>query len=160
MTLKTKYTTSNLKSWKEKVLAKVNEKIAELKNKKPIINKQNQYWVTKMLKNTWKNSIRNLLVSPLIMHQTILHLYEKNTFFLLLLFFSFYHCKIHPVTNYKAVKNKINKTRQHRTKFFLTIKTTATTTTTTKKTIKKKTRWNYSLPPFHFERSINQSYDR
>ena len=43
MTLKTKYTTSNLKSWKEKVLAKVNEKIAELKNKKPIINKQNQY---------------------------------------------------------------------------------------------------------------------
>ena len=32
-------------------------------------------------------------------------------------FFSFYHNKIHPVTNYKAIKNKINETRQHRTNF-------------------------------------------
>ena len=29
-------------------------------------------------------------------------------------FFSFYHNKIDPVTNYKAIKNKINKTRHHR----------------------------------------------
>ena len=40
--------------------------------------------------------------------------------------FSFYHNKMHPVPNYKAIKNKINKTRQHRTNFFLTNKTTAT----------------------------------
>ena len=32
-------------------------------------------------------------------------------FSLLLIFFSFYHNKIHPVTNYKDIKNKINKTR-------------------------------------------------
>ena len=31
------------------------------------------------------------------------------------LFFSFYYNKIHQVTNYTAIKNKINKTRQHRT---------------------------------------------
>ena len=29
--------------------------------------------------------------------------------------FFFYHNKIHPLTNYKAIKNKSNKTRQHRT---------------------------------------------
>ena len=29
-------------------------------------------------------------------------------------FFSFYHNKIDPVTNYKAIKTKINKTRHHR----------------------------------------------
>ena len=45
-----------------------------------------------------------------------------------LLFSSFYHNKIHPVTNGKAIKNEINKTRQHRT-FFLTNKTTTTTAT-------------------------------
>ena len=45
-----------------------------------------------------------------------------------LLFSSFYHNKIHPVTNCKAIKNKINKTRQHRT-FFLTNKTTTTAAT-------------------------------
>ena len=43
-------------------------------------------------------------------------------------YFSLYHYKIHPVTNYKAIKNKINKTRQHRT-FFLTKKTATTATT-------------------------------
>ena len=31
--------------------------------------------------------------------------------------FFFYHNKIHPVTNNKAIKNKINKARQHRTFF-------------------------------------------
>ena len=39
-------------------------------------------------------------------------------FFFNFFFFSFYHNKIHPVTNYKAIKNKINKTRQHKTIFF------------------------------------------
>ena len=29
-------------------------------------------------------------------------------------FFSFYHNKIDPVTNYKTIKTKINKTRHHR----------------------------------------------
>ena len=29
--------------------------------------------------------------------------------------FFFYHNKIHPLTNYKAIKNKSNKTRQQRT---------------------------------------------
>ena len=31
--------------------------------------------------------------------------------FLKKFFFPFYHNKIHPVTNYSAIKNKINKTR-------------------------------------------------
>ena len=53
------------------------------------------------------------------------HNMKESCFF----FLSFYHNKIHPVTNYKAIKNKINKTRQHKTKIFLTIKTTTTTTT-------------------------------
>ena len=39
-------------------------------------------------------------------------------FFLFLFFFSFYHNKTHPVTNYKSIKNKMNKTREHRTKNF------------------------------------------
>ena len=30
-------------------------------------------------------------------------------------FFFSYHNKIHPLTNYKAIKNKSNKTRQQRT---------------------------------------------
>ena len=34
-----------------------------------------------------------------------------NFFFLYIFFFSFYHNKIHPATNYNAIKNKINKTR-------------------------------------------------
>ena len=33
MTIKNKYTTSNFKPWKEKVLSKVKEKITELKQK-------------------------------------------------------------------------------------------------------------------------------
>ena len=33
MTLKTKYTTSNFKPWKEKVLTKVKDKLSELKQK-------------------------------------------------------------------------------------------------------------------------------
>ena len=37
--------------------------------------------------------------------------------FLFLFFFSIYHNKIHLVTNYKSVRNKIDKTRQHRTFF-------------------------------------------
>ena len=42
MTIKTKYTTLNFKLQKEKVLAKMEEKIAELKHKKNL-NKQTQY---------------------------------------------------------------------------------------------------------------------
>ena len=32
-----------------------------------------------------------------------------------MIFFSFHHSKIHRVTNYKTIKNRINKTRQHST---------------------------------------------
>ena len=49
------------------------------------------------------------------------------------IFFSFYYNKIHSVTNYKSINNKINKTRQHRTKNVLTNKTTTTTATTKRK---------------------------
>ena len=52
-------------------------------------------------------------------------------------FFSLYHYKIHPVNNYKAIKNKMNKTRQDRTKKIFLTNETATTTTTTKIKIKK-----------------------
>ena len=43
-------------------------------NKKLSLNKQKHYRVTHMLKSTWKKSIENLLLSPLIEHQAILHL--------------------------------------------------------------------------------------
>ena len=82
---------------------------------------------------------------------------ETGIFFFL--FFSFYHNKIYPVTNYKAIKNKINKTKQHKTKnTVLTNKTT-----TTKKANKKKNEMKLlALAPFsfHFERNVNQSYDQ
>ena len=86
-------------------------------------------------------------------------------FSLLLIFFSFYHNKIHPVTNYKAIKNKINKTRQHRTFFFKTNKTTTKkqTHTHTKKKGRKENEMELLAPapfPFHFELSITQSYDQ
>ena len=74
ITLKTKYSTSNFKPWKEKILAKVNKQITELKPK------MIQYCVTHMLKGTWKNFIEDLLLSPLIKHQTIWHLYVENTY--------------------------------------------------------------------------------
>ena len=51
--------------------------------------------------------------------------FGKPNFFLI--FFSFYYNKIHPVTNYKSINNKINKTRQRRTKKVLTNKTEKTT---------------------------------
>ena len=38
--------------------------------------------MTYMLKSTWKNFIENWLLSPLIKHQTILHLYVENITFL------------------------------------------------------------------------------
>ena len=38
--------------------------------------------MTHMLKSTWKNFIENWLSSPLIKHQTILHLYVENITFL------------------------------------------------------------------------------
>ena len=56
------------------------EKIAELKQKikpkqtKPVLSDQ-------MLKSTLKNSIKNLLLSPLLKHQTIFHLYVENITF-------------------------------------------------------------------------------
>ena len=74
ITLKTKYSTSNFKPWKEKILAKLNEQITELKPK------MIQYCVTQMLKGTWKNFIEDLLLSSLIKHQTIWHLYVENTY--------------------------------------------------------------------------------
>ena len=33
--------------------------------------------------------------------------------------FFFYHNKIHPITSYKAFKNKSNKTRQHRVQNYI-----------------------------------------
>ena len=91
-------------------------------------------------------------------------------YFFSLFFFSFCHNKIHPVTNYKAIKNKINKTRQHK-KFFLTNKTATRTTkhahthtqTQKKKKKKKENEMKLLAPahlPFHFKQSINQSYDQ
>ena len=67
MTLK--YTTSNFKPWKEKVLANVKKKITELK--KQNLNKQNQYRVTQMLKSIWKNFTENLILSLLIKPQVV-----------------------------------------------------------------------------------------
>ena len=67
MTLK--YTTSNFKPWKEKVLANVKKKITELK--KQNLNKQNQYCVTQMLKSIWKNFTENLILSLLIKPQVV-----------------------------------------------------------------------------------------
>ena len=67
---------------------------------------------------------------------------------------------MHQVTNYTAIKNKINKTRQHRTN---KRKQNKIKKRKKEKKKKKKTRGNYTLPaplPFHFEQSINQSYDR
>ena len=77
MTLKTKYATSNFKPWKETVLTKV-EKNNNL-NKKSNLNKQNQYWVINMLKSSWKNSTKNLLLSPLKMlhFQTVSRSFPK-----------------------------------------------------------------------------------
>ena len=40
---------------------------------------------------------------------------EFCKFFIFFIFFSFYCNKIYQVTNYIAIQNKINKTRQHRT---------------------------------------------
>ena len=62
-------------------------------------------------------------------------MYQK--FFFFYYFFCLYHYKIHPVNHYKAIKNKINKTRQDRTKKNFLTNETATTTTTTKIKIKK-----------------------
>ena len=77
-------------------------------------------------------------------------------------FFSFHPNKIHPVTNYKAIKNKINKTRQHRAKKFFS--TNKTTTTTKKNNNNKKEKEMKLLAPaslpFCFERRISQSYDQ
>ena len=66
-------------------------------------------------------------------------------------FLSFYHNKIHWVTNYKDTKNEINKTRQQRTKKQTNKQTNKqankSKTKKNKQTTKKKTRWNYTLPP-------------
>ena len=54
---------------------------------------------------TWPEKFANLYLN-----------FQKNDtavdkLFFFLIFFSFYHNKIHPATNYNAIKNKINKTR-------------------------------------------------
>ena len=81
MILKTKYTTSTFKPWKEKVLVKMKLKITELKQKIKPKEKNPQNSVTPMLKSTWINSIENLLLSPLTKHQTIFLLYAGNIAF-------------------------------------------------------------------------------
>ena len=58
------------------------------------------------------------LVSVLSKINTLKHAYVKIFKVFFKNVFSFYHKQIHPVTNYKAIKNKINKRRQHRTIFF------------------------------------------
>ena len=80
MTLKTKYSTSNIKTWKEALLVKVKEKIRELKQKikpqqaKPVLSDP-------VFKSTGKNSIDNFLLSSLIKHQAILHSHLENATF-------------------------------------------------------------------------------
>ena len=80
MTLKTKYSTSNIKTWKEALLVKVKEKIRELKQKikpqqaKPVLSDP-------VFKSTGKNSIDNFLLSPSIKHQAILHSHLENATF-------------------------------------------------------------------------------
>ena len=74
MTIKTKCTTSSFKSI-------FFSKRKKWQLKKENLNKQNQYWVTQMFESTSKNLIENLLFSPLIKHQAILHLYVQNTTF-------------------------------------------------------------------------------
>ena len=81
MILKTKYTTSTFKPWKEKVLVKMKLKITELKQKIKPKEKNPQNLVTLMLKSTWINSIENLLLSPLTKLQTIFLLYAGNIAF-------------------------------------------------------------------------------
>ena len=86
--------------------------------------------------------------------------YRIFYFFFNFFFFSFYHNKIHPVTNYKAIKNKINKTRQHRTKIFFN---NQNNNNNNNKNSIKENEMKLLAPaplPFHFERSINQSYDQ
>ena len=67
-----------------------------------------------------------------LIEQTVLLLGQASTsslhslFFIFLFFFLFLSQQIPPVTNYKAIKNKINKTRQHRTKKVLANETTTT----------------------------------
>ena len=80
----------------------------------------------------------------------------RKSFFYLLIFYSFYHNEIHPLTNYKAIKNKTNKTSQHRIKNDF-----GTNKTKQKKQIKKKMKLLAPAPlTFHFEQNINQSYDQ
>ena len=75
---------------------------------------------------------------------------------------------MHPVTNYKASKNKTNKTRQYRTLFLNKQNNNNNnkthTHTHTKHTHTHKRKWDeitrpHSVP-FHFKRNINQSYDQ
>ena len=78
---------------------------------------------------------------------------------------------MHPVTNYKASKNKTNKTRQYRTLFLNkqnsnnnNNKTHTHTQNTHTHTHTHKRKWDeITRPhpvPFHFKRNINQSYDQ
>ena len=77
-------------------------------------------------------------------------------------FFSFYHNKIDPVCNYKAIKNKIIKTRHHTT-FFNKQNNKNNLNKARTHTHKKKRKWDeitrYRPLPFYFKQSINQSYD-
>ena len=74
---------------------------------------------------------------------------------------------MHPVTNYKASKNKTNKTRQYRTLFLNkqnnNNNNNKTHTHTHKTHTHKRKRDEITRPhlvPFHFKRNINQSYDQ
>ena len=72
MKLKTMYTTSNFKSWKEKVLAKMKRETTQLKQTKPVLS-------TDFKKHLEEG--HPFFLSPLIKHQTILHLYIQSTTF-------------------------------------------------------------------------------
>ena len=89
-----------------------------------------------MCKESGVAAIDNLLLSPQKGYHFEIHSQVMMLFFIYLFFPPFYHNKIHPVTNYKAIKNKINKTRQQRTVSFIFL--TNKTTTTTKQTKKKQ----------------------
>ena len=52
-----------------------------------------------------------IAIFNLLLKRGVTLIIKIKFFFLYNFFFSFYHSKIHPATNYNAIKNKINKTR-------------------------------------------------
>ena len=81
MKVKTKYSTSHFKLWKENILAKMKEKITDNKQKiklkqvKPVLSDPD-------VKKHQEELHRKIVIVTSIKYQTILHLYVENTTFL------------------------------------------------------------------------------